>query len=101
MAYTEAEIREAALRELASAPSGKLTTTQLIDRLEMAMKPTGRDAEILDGRSDTYFSQKVRNLVSHRSQSTGLEARGLATYDAPSESWTITPEGKASQKAAS
>lgn len=29
------------------------------------MRPTGLDAEILSGRRDTYFSQKVRNLKSH------------------------------------
>jgi hypothetical protein len=29
------------------------------------MHPSGIDAEILSGRNDTYFSQKVRNLKSH------------------------------------
>jgi predicted HNH restriction endonuclease len=44
--------------------------------LERLLKPEGQDAEILTGRNDTYFSQKVRNLVSHRT----LEKKGLATY---------------------
>ena len=38
----------------------------LIKKMEKAMKPTGKDATILAGRGDTYFSQKVRNLKSHR-----------------------------------
>lgn len=94
MAIREAEIRAAALAELSEAPNGRLTTTQLIERLTDRMGPTGKDAEQADGRNDTYFSQKVRNLVSHRNGGTGLEARGLAEYDAETESWTITDAGR-------
>ena len=43
----------------------KATTSVLIKELTEAFKPTGEDAEILAGRTDTKFSQKVRNLVSH------------------------------------
>ena len=94
MAITEAEIREETLRQLASSPGGKLTTTKLIEILEGEMKPIGHDAEILDGRSDTYFSQKVRNLVSHRNQSTGMATKGYAINDPDSEAWTITDHGR-------
>jgi hypothetical protein len=94
MSYTEEQIRNEALKELAASPTGTLTTTELIALLEKRLSPTGKDAEIADGRSDTYFSQKVRNLVSHRDQGTGLESRGLAHYDADGESWTITEEGR-------
>lgn len=94
MVYSEAEIRIEALRELARAPNGQLTTTQLIEKLENRLNPTGKDAEIADGRGDTYFSQKVRNLVSHRNQGTGLVARELASYDADTESWTISDLGR-------
>ncbi|WP_139209913.1 hypothetical protein [Palleronia pelagia] len=95
MPIREAEIRAAALAELDNSPNGRLTTTELIDVLTEKMKPTGKDAELADGRGDTYFSQKVRNLVSHRKSGTGLEARGLAEYDGGEESWTITDEGRA------
>lgn len=94
MVYPESQIRVEALRELAKAPKGTLTTSQLIKRLETRLQPTGKDAEIADGRDDTYFSQKVRNLVSHRDQGTGLVARKLADYDSDSESWTITDLGR-------
>ena len=40
------------------------------------LKPTGDDLEILAGRNDDKFSQKVRNLKSHDT----LERRGLATF---------------------
>ena len=93
MAIREAEVRAAALAELAKAKDGTLTTTQLIDLLTDRMAPTGQDADILNGRGDTYFSQKVRNLVSHRSSGTGLERRGLASYDPDTESWKITDAG--------
>lgn len=42
------------------------TTSDLIKELTMIFHPKGEDAEILAGRKDTKFSQKVRNLVSHR-----------------------------------
>lgn len=40
---------------------GGISTTDLIARLTDMMKPSGKDAEILKDRNDTYFSQKVRN----------------------------------------
>ena len=45
---------------------GSATTSDLIKELTIIFNPTGEDAEILSGRHDTKFSQKVRNLVSHR-----------------------------------
>ena len=100
MVYSESQIRVEALRELAKAPNGTLTTSQLIKQLEARLRPTGKDAEIADGRDDTYFSQKVRNLVSHRDQGTGLAARKFANYDSDSESWTITDLGRENPESA-
>lgn len=94
MTYTEAQIRIEAMKELLKVPGQTLTTTQLISRLSKKLSPTGKDADLARNRSDTYFSQKVRNLVCHRNQSTGLQARGLADYDALSESWTLTKMGR-------
>lgn len=45
---------------------GSANTSDLIEELTVFFKPSGEDAEILSGRNDTKFSQKVRNLVSHR-----------------------------------
>ena len=94
MSITEEMIRNAILKELLTAHGQRRSIPQLIDRLTGLLKPTGRDAQIAYGRSDTYFSQKVRNTVSHRNQSTGLQARGLADYDAQNESWTLTARGR-------
>ena len=52
------------------------------------LEPTGRDSEILAGRRDTYFSQKVRNLKSHNT----LERHELSTYD--DGVFQITEKGK-------
>lgn len=49
---------------------GSATTSELIKELTAFFNPTGEDAEILSGRRDTKFSQKVRNLKSHRSSNT-------------------------------
>lgn len=92
---SEPEIRRAALRELASSPDGTRSTSDLIQTLTVRMEPEGKDAELAQGRSDTYFSQKVRNLVSHRNQGPGLERMGYASYSIIKEGWTITELGKA------
>lgn len=91
---TEGQIRVAVLRLLARSRTGFLKTSELINQAEVFFRPEGMDAEILDGRNDTYFSQKVRNLVCHRDASTSLESRGFATYDADLEGWTITDQGR-------
>lgn len=76
MVYTESDLIVPALKLLSKNPNG-LSTTDLIQHLTRKMKPTGHDAEIIQGRNDTYFSQKVRNLVgSHRN----LQRKGLATF---------------------
>lgn len=93
MTYTEQQLRREVLVELSNSSSGTLTISELIDRLETRLEPTGHDAEIIENRSDTFFSQKVRNTVSHRHTGTGLETNGLAVYNADAETWTITSEG--------
>jgi len=76
MVYTENDLIVPALRLLSKAPNG-LSTSQLIELLTDVMKPTLKDAKIIPGRNDTYFSQKVRNLTgSHRN----LHRKGLATF---------------------
>lgn len=52
------------------------TTSELIKILTDIMEPKGKDAEIIPGRNDTYFSQKVRNLRSH----SAFERDNLAQY---------------------
>jgi uncharacterized membrane-anchored protein YhcB (DUF1043 family) len=94
MSHTEREIRNEACKELLKVTGQTLTTSQLIQRLSKRLSPSGKDAQIAINRSDTYFSQKVRNLVSHRNQSTGLQARGIADYDKATESWTLTKTGR-------
>jgi hypothetical protein len=90
----ERTISQEALKLLAQAPDGFMTTTDLIAALDNQFEPSGEDAEILEGRSDTRFSQKVRNLVSHRGYPNGLETNGYAVYDKSRSGWTITPAGR-------
>jgi len=86
--YSERELVLPALALLDSSPAG-LTTSDLIDELTVIMEPDGLDGEILAGRNDTHFSQKVRNLVSHRT----LEGPGLEIYDAVRQHHSITAAG--------
>ncbi len=70
-----------------------ITTSRLKSLLVNLLRPTGKDAEIARNRSDTYFEQKVRNLVSHRT----LERLGYAEYVRASNDGihTITEAGRA------
>lgn len=63
-----------------------ITTSELIKKLRLLMKPSGEDLEILYGRSDDKFSQKVRNLKSH----TTFEKKGYAEYASTQRDNTVT-----------
>ena len=83
------------LELLDDAPDGFMTTTELIRRLEIYMRPSGEDTEILAGRGDTRFSQIIRNIVSHKTTPTNLIGAGWADYDATRHGLQITPAGRA------
>ncbi len=61
---------------IVSLNGGKITTAELIPKLRDIMKPAGEDLQILAGRSDDKFSQKVRNLKAHNT----FERIGYAEY---------------------
>lgn len=63
--YSEEQLIIPALFELYMNKNG-MTTSMLIKALTECLKPEGADAEILFGRKDSRFSQKVRNLISHK-----------------------------------
>lgn len=74
MRIGEADLVSPALLVIDENPG--ITTSELIEKMEEIFRPQGEDAEILGGRSDTKFSQMVRNLVSHRT----LERNDLVTF---------------------
>ena len=63
--YTESDLIIPALKIIAEQTSG-IITTELISRLRAELNPTGEDLKQLKGRNDDAFSQKVRNLISHK-----------------------------------
>src|SRR3989344_3789365 len=75
MRYTESDLVSPTLEILLKFPEGA-NTSFLIKELTERLKPEGEDIEILSGRKDTNFSQKVRNLKSHNT----LTRKGLAKY---------------------
>jgi hypothetical protein len=77
---------------LMSLNGGHITTSELIQRLRDIMKPSGEDLQILSGRSDDKFSQKVRNLKAHST----FERFGYAEYKGgPRDGYVeITNDGK-------
>jgi hypothetical protein len=88
----EKHVRVPALRVMAERRDGYVSTSDLIANLEAEFKPTGENAEILDGRNDTKFSQIVRNLKSHKTASTNIFAKGYAE-EAP-DGFRITLAGR-------
>lgn len=64
---TERQLILPSLYLIYNSPRKKLNTTQLKLQLVELLKPDGEDAEILAGRKDSKFTQKVRNLKSHDS----------------------------------
>ncbi len=67
-----------------------ITTTELIQKLRDIMRPSGEDLKLLANRNDDKFSQKVRNLIAHRT----FERFGYAEYNSNSGQIRITNEGK-------
>lgn len=76
------------LELLYDAPNGEMLTADIIVALVRQFEPDGEDNEILDKRSDTKFTQKVRNLKSHKT----LLKAGLATHTY--RGFKITPAGR-------
>ena len=85
---SEKELVLPALLLLARAKDAGLTTSEIIRGLRELLQPSGEDLEILAGRTDDKFSQKVRNLKSHDT----LTREGVATEDRGR--FRITPHGR-------
>lgn len=72
----ESELILPSLYLLSESTNKECNTTDLIDWIRKLLNPEKEDLEILRGRSDDKFSQKVRNLKSHKT----LEKNWYATY---------------------
>ncbi len=90
----EADTYVPILRLLDDSPDGFMKTADIIKALEMVMEPRGENADILAGRSDTKFSQIVRNVVSHRDTPNNLIGMGLVEYDKAKRGLRITTKGR-------
>ena len=94
MTISEFDLIVPALAVLAEEPfTGQgASVSDLIPRLRDTLRPEGHDAQTMPRRVDDYFSQKVRNLMCHRT----LEKRGLATFVAgePVGRLKITDKGR-------
>ena len=89
--YTEEELIDPALFVL-NEYGGPISTSTLISELNNLLHPEGDDAEILFGRNDTKFSQKVRNLISHKSL---IPKYADYLKDSKTAKITINDEGRA------
>jgi hypothetical protein len=78
---SERELVVPTLRLLDQGNLGWMATSDIIANLTELFSPSGQDAEILEGRNDTYFSQKVWNMIIHRDRPSNFIHRGLADYE--------------------
>lgn len=83
---TEKDLVLPALKLIADKPG--ITTSALIEELTNIFQPEGKDAEIINGRNDTYFSQKVRNLKSHNT------ITPFTDYDSVNNNWVLNQKGE-------
>lgn len=90
----EADLLLPTLRILAENPSGAMSTSNLIIELWSVFKPKGEDAEILEGRHDTKFSQIVRNMISHKGAQGNIITEGFAVHLGPRRGLRITDAGR-------
>ena len=63
-----------------SMNGGWISTSDLIGHLDATFGPNGKDDDIIENRFDTFFSQKVRNMICHRKSKASFIARGFAKY---------------------
>lgn len=73
--FSENDLIIHSLKIIKKYPQG-IETKDLIQILRLTLDPSGEDLEILSGRSDDKFSQKARNLKSHKT----LEKKGFAKF---------------------
>ena len=66
--------------QLMKQRGGFISMPDLRQELERIFQPTGKDAEINPIRGDTYFSQKVRNIVSHKATAGNIIHDGYAEH---------------------
>ena len=62
--YSQSDLIGPALAEISEHRDG-IATSELLTILRRQLRPSGEDLELLAGRNDDKFSQKVRNLKSH------------------------------------
>ena len=68
----------------------RVNTTKIIEVLSVLFQPTGKDGELLQGRSDTKFSQKVRNLMGSHYTTNGMSSHTNKDADGY---FTLTEQG--------
>lgn len=73
---TESQLILPSLFLMSLSSTKGLSTADLIPKLRDLLKPSGEDLEILAGRNDDKFSQKVRNLKAHNT----FERYNFANY---------------------
>lgn len=72
---------------------GSMETSNLKNLLINMLKPTGNNLDPLLNRNDTAIHQIIRNIISHRTNSTNIIRKGLINYDSVTGILSITSAG--------
>ena len=88
----KADLWKYALLIMATKPGGAISTSDLIAELPKFLAVPDDSRQGLAGRSDTKFSQLVRNLKSHKTAKTNFIYQGLAVDQ--TGGFSITEKGR-------
>ena len=90
---TKSELTIPTLRILEDAAPKWVIISELITRLTDLFSPAGPSSTTIPERTDTHFSQRIRNMISHRDSSTSFIKNGLAEYSEAVRGLRITRRG--------
>jgi len=68
------------LIELANSPDDWLSTSQLIEKLTLAMKPADEEAETLEDRTGAGIAEVVGSMISHQDSPGKIIREGYAEH---------------------
>ena len=84
---------------LAKQPDGAASTSDIIAYIEKRFRPAGENTHTLEGSGNLWFSQTVRNMISHRKDASNFIRNGYAEYLGAQHGVRITNKGRRLLKA--
>gem|GEM_PF-4780060 len=72
---------------------GNMATSQLKDEIIRLLDPQGENLDPLENRADTKITQIIRNMISHKNNTTNIIYRQLINYNENTGILSVTARG--------